>query len=1024
MNLKPRGSLRLDQDAATLMRLMPFKVRKLLLVASLYDAYLLEEDGRLTDLLMQAYRLRDLGYFPVVSRATDAEEALAMLERESFDLVVAMMRLGDIDPFTFGRRAKSLCPGTPVVLLAYDTPELERLIASLDRQAIDRIFLWRGDGKILVGIIQLMEDERNAASDTDQFGIPNLLIVEDDLHFTSVYLPELFEELWDQTTRLLDDEVSLAKRALRQRGRPRVHLAGTYEEGLAIYRRFAGNLLGVISDIHYPRGGKTDPRAGVDFARLVRSEQPTLPILLQTSEDGMEEIAAELNAGLLRKESPTLLADFRAGLQERFGFGDLLFRDEEGREVARVPNLDALSAVVESLPEETLCRYFQEGQLRRWLWARTEFSLAQRLEVEGFSTPDPVQLRRLIHQAIEEEQERSRRGSVVTYSRRFHPEHWHLAQIGGGSLGGKGRGLAFFDKVMAENLDPARWPGVKVGIPRTLILRTEVFEEFVRRNDLLQWALGETSDLRVANRFLQSELPPTLVGDIRDFIRQIRLPLAVRSSSLLEDALYQPFAGIYLTKMIPNNQPDLDTRFVNLTNAIKLVFASTFYRQAKSYIEATGHRAEEEQMAVIIQEVVGAPHNARFYPDFAGVARSWNYYPVGNATPADGVVNVALGLGKTVVDGGVSLRFCPATPSILPQLDGPWQRALAHSQRTFFAINMKPAYSQAYAEEDEFLLNLSLAEAELDGTLSWLGSTYSREDDRLLDGLRPGGPRAVTFAHLLKNEVFPLAPLVRELLSLAEEAMRCPVEMEFAATLDPEHALPATFGFLQVRPLVVADQLVTVELGPIELSQALCFSRQVLGNGILENLTDILYVQPGLFDPGQSPQTAAAVGRLNARLRAEQRPYLLVGPGRWGSSDPWLGIPVSWEQISEARAIVEASLPNLNVDPSQGSHFFQNITSLRIGYFTVPLRPSSQSGGPEHAFLDWEWLKEQEPQAQDGAVRWLRLSSPLRIEIDGRSGNGVIYKTSFRDVMGADLKSVPITSDSAGQGVPVRWRVG
>jgi hypothetical protein len=971
-------------------------VFKLLLVASLYDAYLLEEDGRLTDLLMQAYRLRDLGYLPVITRATDAEEALGILESEPFDLVVAMMRLGDIDPITFGRRAKSLCPGVPVVLLAYDTPELERMIPLLDRQTIDRIFLWRGDGKILVGIIQLMEDERNAAVDTDRLGIPNLLIVEDDLHFTSAYLPALFEELWDQTSRLLDEEVSLAQRAIRQRGRPRVHLAGTYEEGLAVYRRFAGSLLGVITDIHYPRGGKTDPRAGVDFARLVRSEQPTLPILLQTSEEGMEEIAAELNAGLLRKESPTLLADFRASLQERFGFGDLLFRDEEGREVARVPNLDALSAVVESLPEETLCRYFQEGQLRRWLWARTEFSLARRLEAEGFSTSDPVQLQRLIHQAIEEEQEWSRRGTVVTYSRRFHPEHWHLAQIGDGSLGGKGRGLAFFDKVMAENMDPARWPGVKVGIPRTLILRTEVFEEFIRRNDLLHWVLGETSDLRVANRFLHSELPPTLVGDIRDFIRQIRHPLAVRSSSLLEDALYQPFAGIYLTKMIPNNQPDLDSRFLNLTNAIKLVFASTFYRQAKSYIEATGHRAEEEQMAVIIQEVVGAPHNARFYPDFAGVARSWNYYPVGNATPADGVANVALGLGKTVVDGGVSLRFCPTTPSILPQFGSP-QEMLAHSQRTFYAINMKPTYSQAYAEEDEFLLNLPLAEAELDGTLSWLGSTYSREDDRLLDGLKPGGPRAVTFAHLLKNEVFPLAPLVRELLALAEKAMRCPVEMEFAAILDPAQALPATFGFLQVRPLVVGDELVTVELSPIELSQALCLSRQVLGNGILENLTDILYVQPSLFDPSQSPQTAAAVGRLNARLKAENLPYLLAGPGRWGSSDPWLGIPVSWEQISQARTIIEVGLPNMNVDPSQGSHFFQNITSLRIGYFTVPLRDSRQSGNSDHSFLDWDWLEGQAPQAQDGAVRWLHLASPLRIEIDGRSGKGVIYKTCCRE---------------------------
>jgi CheY-like chemotaxis protein len=985
--LKPPslGSSHLEFEPCEWLRLMPFKVRKLLLVASLYDAYLLEEDGRLTDLLMEAYRLRDLGYFPMISRATDGAQALQWLDEEAFDLVVCMMRLGDMDPWSLGRRIKERRPGTPVVLLAYDTPELGHLLETWDRQAVDRLFLWRGDGKILVGVIQLVEDERNAGPDTALIGVPNLLVIEDDLRFVSSYLPVLFEELWDQTNRLLEDDLTGSQRSFRQRGRPRVHLLGTFEEAMEAYCQYQGNLLGIISDICFPRAGKADPKAGIDFARLVRSKQPFLPILLQTSEGGLAEIAASLSAGLLQKDSLTLVDDFRITLQERFGFGDLIFRDDVGREIARIPNINSLASVVESLPGETLYRYFQEGQLTRWLLARTEFALARRMGEENLTgCQDPSELRFRIRQVIQDEQTRSQRGSVVAYSRHFRPEQWHLARIGGGSMGGKARGLAFFDKVLASNFDPDHYPGVSVGIPRTLVLRTDVFDEFLHRNDLLAWALQENSNIRVATRFLQAELSPLLVGDIRDFLRQVRVPLAVRSSSLLEDAMYQPFAGIYLTKMIPNNQADLDTRFLNLANAIKLVMASTFFRQAKSYIEATGQRTEEEKMAVIIQEVVGVSHNARFYPDFAGVARSFNYYPVGNAKPTDGVVNVALGLGKTVVDGGVSLRFTPAFPRVLPQFNSP-REMLANSQRQFFAINLRPLYSKAYTEEDQFLLRLPLEAAELDGTLTWLGSTYFREDDRMADGIGGSGPRAVTFAHILRNEAFPLSRLLQELLNLAEESMSCPVEMEFAVSLGPQQALPASFGFLQVRPLVVGDELVQVELGTLERPRALCASDQALGNGVVSDLTDVIYIRPDRFELSMSSQAAEVIGRFNACLKSEGRRFLLVGPGRWGSTDPWLGIPVDWEQISQVKTIVEVSLPNVDVDPSQGSHFFQNMTSLRIGYFTVPWNCPG-------AFFDWAWLEEQPVMAEEEAVRWIHLTEPLQVMIDGRRGAGLIYK--------------------------------
>ncbi len=967
-------------------RLMPREVRRVLLVASLYDYFILEEDGRLLDLLGQAYKNRDLGYVPHLSRVTGGGPALELLRRESFDLVVTMMRLGDLDPFTFGRLAREIVPGLPVVVLAYNTPELQRLLAAREESGeVDGVFVWQGDGKILVGIIEYVEDMLNTAHDSALFGVGSILLVEDSPAFYSRYLPLIYAELWSQTENLLLQEgLSRRERQTRQRARPKVLLASSYEEGWRLFRELSPHLLGLVTDISFPREGREDPRAGLDLAAAVRRLDPHLPVLLQTSTPGVEQEAGRLNLFYVDKNSPRLELEFRRFLQERLGFAALQVTGGAGAEGRSLANLSALHAEAEFLDPAALAGLIADGSLCRWLKARTEVELAAGLA--GISDPELAEqeLPRRLKSLLAAQRRDSHRGSVVPYSRHFYDDYAQFSRIGTGSIGGKGRGLAFIDRVLVESLRSDPFPGVNISVPRTLVLATDVFEEFMEENKLLETALAGDSDERLAAAFIAADLPPTILGDLRDFIDHIKAPLAVRSSSLLEDSLYQPFAGIYATKMLPNDQAAADIRFLNLANAVKFVFASTFFRNARSYLRHTPYRSGDERMAVLIQEIVGRRHHDRFYPDFSGVARTFNYYPVADARPEDGVVNLALGLGKTVVDGGVSLRYTPRFPGVFPQF-GNVRDMLKNSQREFYAIVMKQLHSLAFTEEEQYLVRLDLESAELDGVLDLLASTYSPENEAVYDGLRPGGPRILTFAHIIKQEVFPLSRILDFLMETGSQAMGCPVEIEFAVNLNGPRALPAFFGFLQIRPLVVGDELVRVEVPDRSDPTLLMFSEKVLGNGVYR-LHDLVFVKPDQFNAAHTPAIAREVEKINNRLQDEGREYLLIGPGRWGSTDSWLGVPVSWSQISSARVIVEVALPQLNVDPSQGSHFFQNMTSLRIGYFTLPY---SESG----AGLDWDWLTAQ-PALSDGSfVRHLRFDSPLEIHMDGRSGRGMVKKT-------------------------------
>jgi CheY-like chemotaxis protein len=963
-------------------RLMPYKVKKFLLVASLYDYFMLEEDGRLQDLLLKTYQLWQLGYVPCFVRVSGGENALKRIQEEKFDLVVAVMRLGDMDPFSFGRQVKAIDPELPVIGLAYNTPELTRLLELDDGRALDRIFVWQGDGHVLLGIIQFIEDRRNAESDTRLVGVQNILLIEDSIDFYSSYLPLIFSVLRDLTEALLKEDLTFAQRLLRQNARPRVHLATTHEEAAAVFEKFQDQLLGIITDASFPRNGAVDPQAGIRFVETVRARKPLLPMLLQSSDEGAEALAAGAGIPFLSKNSPTLLRDLKRFLSSQFGFGDLVIPGAGADAGQHVANLNQLFSAAGELSDGAVQAALASGDLDRWLRARTEFALADSVR-QAFAADAQAPGPRL-KQLIAASRVASRRGSIVAYSRYFHEDYSQFSIIGSGSIGGKARGLAFMDRILARYFDLGKFPGVAISIPRTLVLGTDVFDDFMRENDLLPQAVLDHSDSHMANLFIKASLPGKNVGDLRDFIKNVKVPLAVRSSSLLEDSLYQPFAGIYATKMLPNDQNGDDIRFLNLVNAIKFVYASTFFRQAKSYIASTPHRVEDEKMAVVIQPVVGRAHPECFYPDFSGVARSYNYYPVGQAKPEDGVVNVALGLGKTIVDGGVSLRFTPAFAGVLPQFAS-IKDMFQFSQRDFYAVAMRRLASLAFLEEDQYLVKYGLDKAEKDGVLENLASTYSRENDAVYDGVSLDGPRIINFAHILKSEIFPLARIVSDLLQLSSEAMNCAVEAEFAVTLDGANVFPAQFSLLQVRPLVVQDELVKVELDDGLRQSALCYSDRVLGNGVTEVIRDIVYVKPANFDAAHSPQIAGEVDRLNARLREAGVPYLLIGPGRWGSTDPWLGIPVKWGQISGVKVVVEACQPNMNVDPSQGSHFFQNMTSLRIGYFTVPMDRA-------HGFIDWPWLEAQPAVAETEHLKHVRLAAPLAVMIDGRKSQGVIVK--------------------------------
>jgi CheY-like chemotaxis protein len=963
--------------------LMPFRVQDILLASSLYDSFTLQEDGRLNELILGQFLELSLHHTPGLTHVSSGTEALAAAEAERrFNLILTTIQLGDMDASQLARETRRRGLDAPVMVLAYNNDERKAFVATCDTADVERIFMWQGNARILVAIVKYLEDKRNVAHDTATVGVPVILLVEDNVRYYSSFLPTIYTELIHQSERLISEGINLSHKLVRMRARPKILLCSTFEEAWDLFTRYQPYLLGLISDVEFPRQGQVTRGAGFDLARMARAAVPDLPILLQSSRVEFASGARDVGATFVRKYSDTLLADLRRFMVEHFAFGDFVFRMPDGHEVGRATDLKGLEQLLRVVPASSIAFHGERNHFSNWCTARTEFALARKLRprrVSDFST-----LEDLRHDLIESIAEYRREQSeilVADFDRHaFDADRGFFARIGGGSLGGKARGLAFVRYLLGHHGMTRHFPGVVVGVPPAVVLGTDCFDRFLADNDLLDWALGADDAAEILRRFLKAPLPDDVVEDLDRFLRVVRWPLAVRSSSLLEDSQYQPFTGVYETYMLGNDDPDAARRRERLEAAIKRVYASTFHQRVRAYLRATPYRLEEEKMAVLIQKVVGERHGTRYYPDFAGVARSHNFYPAPPLASEDGVAAVALGMGRTVVEGEKCLLFCPRYPRHLVHLSSV-DAVLAHSQRDFWALEL---HRQDGGEDAMHETRFGLEVAEADGTLSAVGSTYSPETHAVHDGLARSGPRLVTFAPILKHHVFPLAEILSELLDIGRHGMNRPAEIEFAVRLSPHPSEPHDFGFLQMRPLVFSQGFDEQDLDALDPAQLLCKSPMVLGNGTVE-LADVVAVDFERYDRSQSRTVAQEIARYNAELTSEERPYLLIGVGRWGSADPWLGIPVTWEQIAGARVIVESGFRDFRVTPSQGSHFFQNLTSFQVGYFTV----NEEAG---EGFMRWEWLAAQPAVSERGGVRHLRFGRPVVVQMNGKRNQGIIRK--------------------------------
>ena len=969
--------------------LMPFRVRDILLVSSLYDSFILREDGRLNELLIGESLELHLQQIPGITQVSTGAEALAIARSNSrFNLIVTNLEVGDMNAARLAREVKKAGLDIPVVVLAYDYRELKNFVARSDISDIECLFLWQGNVRMLIAVVKYIEDKRNAQHDTAAIGVPVILVVEDNIRYYSSFLPVIYTELIKQSRQVIREGINVAHKLLRMRARPKILLASRYEDAAELVMKYQDYLLGVVSDVEFPRGHELSSEAGFELARMIREAVPDVPIVLQSSRTEFRQRAHDKGLAFLRKRSPTLLADLRRLLKEQFGFGDFVFRLPDSSEVGRAADLGALEAMLQEVPAESLVYHAQRNHFSHWMMARTEFALAQKLrprKVSDFAGTEHLR-RDLIASIAEYRSEQSEVLIVDFRPAALASTDAFFLRVGCGSLGGKARGLAFMRHLLRKHRLQRQFPGVRVTVPPAVVLATDIFDRFVSENNLADFALNCSDDREIKRRFLEVSLPSWLRDNLLEFLEEVRYPLAVRSSSLLEDSQYQPFTGVYETFMLGNRDADLSVRLDQLMEAIKRVYASTFSQHAKTYVRATPYRLEEEKMAVILQQVVGRIHDQRFYPDFSGVVRSYNFYPVPPISYRDGIAAVALGLGRAVVDGGKCVTFCPRYPRNILQFSSV-EDILANSQSDFWALELNQAQHEQEPAAHLREVRFGLDAAQADGTLYPVCSTYSADNHAVYDGVSRSGLRLVTFAPVLKHEVFPLAPLLDQLTQVGEDAFGRPVEIEFAVRLSQRSGEMADFGFLQIRPLALSRQGEEFRVDDADPDRLVCQSCKVLGNGRITDLCEVVVVDVHRFERARSQAVAHGVAQMNAKLSKQGCSYLLIGVGRWGSTDPWLGIPVAWDEISGARVIVEAGFRDFRVTPSQGSHFFQNLTAFQIGYFTV--NPDAGEG-----FVDWQWLASATAVEEDGCVRHLHFDRPLTVVMNGKTGQGMILKPS------------------------------
>ncbi|MDM8552195.1 PEP/pyruvate-binding domain-containing protein [Desulfobacterales bacterium HSG2] len=969
--------------------LMSVKIREILLVSSPYDAFIIEEDESLASRIINEYKGLNLSLPPRVLRAPSAREALKCLERRKFHMVITMPHLDEMDAFSFGLEIKKLHPKLPVILLAHSPRGIYPLPENKDCSGIDDIFIWSGNSDLLLALVKNAEDRLNVDSDALKAKVRILILVEDSPIYRSSFLPLLYKEIVKQTQKVLGEGLNEDHRLLKMRARPKILLAENYEEAISLCEKYRSFLFGIISDTRFPKEGEMQADAGFVLLSKIRKDIPDLPLLLMSSEPENREKAARLSAMFLDKNSPdSLTKKVHHFFLNHLGFGDFVFQMPDGTEIDRARRLRDLEEKLSHIPDESLQYHAERNHFSRWIMGRSEIVLASEFrEVQASEFRNADEIRKYLVSNIRNLRKLRQKGVIARFrSDNFDADIMDFVKIGKGSLGGKARGLAFMSALLHQNPElHEKYPEISIRIPKTVVIATDGFESFVVHNNLQRLAGEEFTNEEVAENFLKTDMPRQLVRHLEIFLSQVTTPLSVRSSSLLEDAQFQPYAGLYETYMIPNNHPDFSVRLQQLVTAIKLVYASTYYEGPKAFSRNVSNKPQDEAMAVIIQELAGAAYGDWFYPAISGVAQSHNFYPVPPMKQEEGIAHIALGMGKTVVEGERTVRFSPKYPNIMPQFSTV-DDILKNSQRYFYALKTKDYPDNLLFAENSNLEKREIDDAETEFPVKALAGTYIPEEHRIRDSGYLEGPKILTFAHVLKYGILPLPDLLSDLLDLGRKGMGCPVEIEFSVNLSPDKKQKSDeFLFLQMRPMVADEARLEVEICQNEIENAFCCSMEALGNGKDDTIADIVYVKPEDFEKKATLQMAEEIGQINAGLVKEERPYLLVGPGRWGSADRWLGIPVQWHHISGVGAIIELRNEKLKADPSQGSHFFQNITSLGIHYITI-------DEDSEENYLDWEWISTL-PQIRETAfLRHVRADHPFTLKIDGRNAQCVMVR--------------------------------
>ena len=964
--------------------LMSIKVFEILLVASPYDAYILEEDGSLASKIINEYRGLNLSRPPRITQAATAAQAMVMLAEKSFHLVIAMPHLDDMDVFDLGLQIKQVHADLPVVCLAHSVKGVYPPPEGRDCSGIDQVFIWSGDSDLLLAIVKSREDRLNVAADTQKAMVRVLILVEDSPVYISYFLPLIYKEVVNHTQEVLEESLNQEHRLLKMRARPKILIANNYEEAMSLYRQYGDYLFGIISDTRYPKDGKLTADAGYTFLSEVRQAIPDLPLLLISNEPHNRDLAKRIPAVFLDKNSDELLTEIHRFFLNFLGFGDFVFRRPGGGEIARAANLKELEEILPKVPDESLLYHATRNRFSNWIMARSEIALASRLRkarAADFSGADEI--RQFIIAHIHALRKWRQKGVVIQFdSKDFDPDLSEFVKIGNGSLGGKARGLAFVTNLLRRSSRfQERFPDVTIRVPQTLVITTEGFDAFISHNGLEPTGLAGRSDDQIADLFLKAQMPPWLKDQLCKYLQVVCQPLSIRSSGLLEDVHNHPFTGLYKTYMVPNNHPDFSIRCNQMLSAVKLVYASTWFKEPRAFINSTAYRIRRDQMAVIVQQLVGSRHGEFFYPDISGVAQSHNFYPIAPLTAEDGVACIVMGFGGGIPEGEPSLRFSPAYPHVLPQFSRV-EDILANAQREFWALHMEGIPDDLYFDRGANIEKRHVDEADGEAPVRRLAGTYIAAEHRIRDTVHIPGGRVLTFAPVLKYEAFPLSGLLKDLLAVGRDGMGCAVELEFSVNLNDDGPERGEFNILQMRPMSAAENQLDVAISDGEVADALCHSTHALGHGRIQTIADIVYVRPDTFDPKDTPAIARDIATVNDTLSTQDRPYLLMGPGRWGSFDRWLGIPVKWRDISGVGAMVEIRNQSLKAEPSHGSHFFHNITANSIPYLTVT------EGNGDH--IRWDVLQAMLCDNTSRYLCHIRLQRPLIIKCDGKQSRAVV----------------------------------